>query len=328
MENMPFMDKKDRMILYELDANSRQSYSQIGKKVGLKKDVVGYRIKKLEDEGIIQNYYTVIDSYRLGYFIFRYYINFQYVSPDIKKSIITYFKDYKNICTIGSAIGKYDLIVVAWVNNMNEFYQFWNDALDQFGEYFENRIFSVYIRGMGFRQTFLIPESFPLNDREVFVRFGAGKNIQIDELDYHLLNEIALNARMPLIELAEKLKTSSQTVTYRIKNLTDNGIIQAFRVNINEMKLGFKRYKVDIFLKKHKHRSDMITYIRKNPFVLYISASAGLSDLEVEMIVESPEQLISILEDVNMKFPNAIRNYNFYGDITISKETFLPRLFD
>ncbi|MEJ2296472.1 MAG: winged helix-turn-helix transcriptional regulator, partial [Candidatus Lokiarchaeota archaeon] len=156
----------------------------------------------------------------------------------------------------------------------------------------------------------------------------AGKNIQIDELDYHLLNEIALNARIPLIEIAEKLQTSSQTVNYRMKNLTDKGIIQAFRVNINEMKLGFKRYKVDIFLKKHGHRSDIITYISKNPFVLYISASAGLSDLEVEMIVESPEQLISILEDVNMKFPNAIRNYSFYGDIAISKETFLPRLFD
>ena len=73
------LDLKDRKILYELDLNARQTLTQIGKKVGLKKDVVSYRMKKLQDEGIIKNYYTVIDAYKLGYTLYRYYINFQYV---------------------------------------------------------------------------------------------------------------------------------------------------------------------------------------------------------------------------------------------------------
>ena len=34
------IDLKDRKILYELDLDCRQSNTQIGKKVGLKKDVV------------------------------------------------------------------------------------------------------------------------------------------------------------------------------------------------------------------------------------------------------------------------------------------------
>ena len=46
---MTKLDLKDRKILYELDLNCRQSNSQIGKKVGLKRDVVAYRIKKLQD---------------------------------------------------------------------------------------------------------------------------------------------------------------------------------------------------------------------------------------------------------------------------------------
>ena len=40
------IDLKDRKILYELDLNSRQSNSTLGKKVGLSKDIVNYRIKK------------------------------------------------------------------------------------------------------------------------------------------------------------------------------------------------------------------------------------------------------------------------------------------
>jgi len=64
MENL---DLKDRKILYELDLNCRQSNAQIGKKVGLSKEVVKYRIKRMEEEGIISGYWTEIDSYRLGY---------------------------------------------------------------------------------------------------------------------------------------------------------------------------------------------------------------------------------------------------------------------
>ncbi|MEM0493397.1 MAG: winged helix-turn-helix transcriptional regulator, partial [Candidatus Thermoplasmatota archaeon] len=47
------LDLKDRKILYELDLNARQSFGDIGKKVGLSKDSVAYRVKRMEDEGVI-----------------------------------------------------------------------------------------------------------------------------------------------------------------------------------------------------------------------------------------------------------------------------------
>ena len=71
---MDKVDLKDRKILYELDLDARQSLTQIGKKVGLKKDVVSYRINRLQEEGVIQNYWTAIDTFKLGYNVFRIYI--------------------------------------------------------------------------------------------------------------------------------------------------------------------------------------------------------------------------------------------------------------
>ena len=63
------IDAKDRRILYELDKNCRQSNSQIGKKVGLGRDVVSYRIDKLMKQGVIDNFFTVIDTFRCCVFI-------------------------------------------------------------------------------------------------------------------------------------------------------------------------------------------------------------------------------------------------------------------
>ena len=39
------LDLKDRKVLYQLDVDCRQTNSEIGKKVGLSKQVVDYRIK-------------------------------------------------------------------------------------------------------------------------------------------------------------------------------------------------------------------------------------------------------------------------------------------
>ena len=72
---MLYIDLKDRKILYQLDLNCRQSNTQIGKKVGLSKEVVNYRINRMEKEGIIIRYWTEIDLFKLGYNIFRIYIN-------------------------------------------------------------------------------------------------------------------------------------------------------------------------------------------------------------------------------------------------------------
>ena len=51
---MEKIDLKDRKILYQLDLNCRQSNTQIGKKVGLSKQVVDYRIKQMEENGITE----------------------------------------------------------------------------------------------------------------------------------------------------------------------------------------------------------------------------------------------------------------------------------
>ena len=78
---MKKIDLKDRKILFELDRNSRQSLSQIGKKVGVAKSIVSYRINRLQKLGIIKSYYTVVDLYKLGFIAPRLHFVYQYVTP-------------------------------------------------------------------------------------------------------------------------------------------------------------------------------------------------------------------------------------------------------
>ena len=88
---MTKIDIKDKEILYQLDLNSRQSFSQLGKKVGIHKDVASYRVKRLQEWGIIKNFYTCIDTSKLGYIRFRFYLCYECSTKDLKKKIIKHF---------------------------------------------------------------------------------------------------------------------------------------------------------------------------------------------------------------------------------------------
>jgi Lrp/AsnC family leucine-responsive transcriptional regulator len=318
------LDLKDRKILYHLDLNCRQSNTQIGKKVGLSRQVVEYRTKRMEEERVIKNYYTVIDAYKLGLMFYRYYINLQTVSKKKKQEVIDHFVNYKKISTISTAKGLYDLIVVFWVDNISEFYKFWKKSLEQYGSLFSERFFSLYIHGRGYPLYFLL-----FNDTDTIKpikvdSFGITKNITIDEFDYKLLNQISLNARITSVDLSNILGCSSQNVVYRIDKLEKNGLIQSYRTAIDFSIFGYNRFKVNIQLRDYSKRMQIVKQCEQSPFINYFSASFGLCDLEFEFIVRDADHLIDIIDRISDKYPDTIRNYDYYSDIRNYKETFLP----
>jgi DNA-binding Lrp family transcriptional regulator len=324
---MTKIDIKDRRILYELDLNCRQSNSQIGKKVGLGRDVVAYRIDRLKKKGIIKNFYSVIDSFRLGYNVFRIYINFHYVTPEIKKEIIDYFINYKYSWVVASIKSEIDLDVVVWVKNIFEFYQFWDKTLDKYEKYIEKHVISIYIKSSVFMKSYLLPNEEKSDERAFFDMHCGVKPVEIDETDYYLLNEIAENARTPLIDLADKLDCSSQKVNYRINNLVELGVIKAFRVNISLGKLNLQKYKVEIYLKNHELKKPVFEYLEEKEYIEFMNFALGWADLEPEFVVKDFNELLLILEEINQKFSGAIKKQTFFIAETIFKQRCLPELY-
>jgi DNA-binding Lrp family transcriptional regulator len=320
------IDLKDRKILYELDLDCRQSNTQIGKKVGLKKDVVSYRIKRMQDEGIIRNFLTAINTFKLGYQVYRIYINFQYVNSQIKEKIIQHFIKYPNVWAVISLKAEIDFDVIVWVKDIYEFYKFWSSTLDEFEDYFAKVTISVYVEAFNYKKSYLLSNHHEKEDRLFYRTTCSGDSVIIDKTDYALLNEIAVNARIPMIDIAENIGISSQAVNYRLKHLVKNGVIKAFRVNIDSSKLGLSLYKLDIYLKDHKQRNAIWDYLKEKPFCDTLNVAIGWCDLEFELLVENVDQLGIIMDDLLSKFPNAIKKQTFWIAEKVHKERWLPEL--
>jgi Lrp/AsnC family transcriptional regulator for asnA, asnC and gidA len=325
MQNlMEKIDLKDRRILYELDFDSRQSFTKIGKKVGLHKNVVAYRINQLIKKGIITNFYTVIDSFKLGYNSLRFYLMYQNVTPEIKKEIISHFVNNKFTWWVGSFEGNYDLAVVVWIKNLHDFYVFWDDTLKKYHQYFQKQIFSLYEQLRLFRHTFLVLEEFNKSDREKYEITGGGREVKTDDIDFKILELLATNARIPVLEIANRINITVDTVTERIKKLKKLDVIQAYRVNIDYQKLGYHLFKVNITLNNYTQRGRIINYIRFDPHLIMIDKSIGYYDLELDFLVKNLDHIREIMNDLMIKFPNDIKNYTYVHDPIKHKMVYIP----
>lgn len=66
----------------------------------------------------------------------------------------------------------------------------------------------------------------------------VGKNAEIDEVDQKILKLLQENARLPFLEIAQKLRLSESTIRKRVQTLKERGVIKRFTVEIDPAKIG------------------------------------------------------------------------------------------
>ena len=102
------LDKKDWSILAELDKNCRQPINQIAKIAGLSKDTTKYRIKRLEEKGIIKGYRTVIDTGKLGFTAYRLLIQFTSMPKEKEEEVKQHLLTTPSLCWLVEVEGNWN----------------------------------------------------------------------------------------------------------------------------------------------------------------------------------------------------------------------------
>ena len=115
-------DKYDHLILKELDKNARKPLSELAKKVGLSRDAIRNRIKKLVDAKVILAFKPIYNPPRMGFSIINYvFISLYNPSEQKENEFLRFLKNNKNVTYIASLIGKWDYIIDIMAENQGQF---------------------------------------------------------------------------------------------------------------------------------------------------------------------------------------------------------------
>jgi Lrp/AsnC family transcriptional regulator, regulator for asnA, asnC and gidA len=291
------LDLKDKKILFELDRNSRQSNSELARRVELNKNTLNYKIKRMEEEKIILGYYVVIDPSKLGFIGFRIYFNFFNSSAEKEKEIIDWLIKRKESGVVVGVENPYDVAVYVLTKSIKEFDDFWLDFKKQFREFIWKERIYLTSKVYHFKRKYLLNSK---NYEHDLVFYSEKENY--DHLDFKILKMLAKNARTSILDIADKLKTPERTIAFRIKQLEKKKIIRSYRANINVAKLGYDYYKLNCVLNNMKNFEKVIQFSQEHPNVVYLNRTISELDLELDIEIKGRKELLEFIKELKGKF--------------------------
>jgi len=321
------LDIKDRKILYELDKNCRQSNVEIARKVGLSKQVTGFRIQRLLDNKVISHFYAVIDISRLGFAIHKNFLRLQNMTKEKEKEFIEYAKNNPNVVWAASCDGRYDFIFSAWARDPEYLNKVIKELNRKFGNFIYERQIATIIKGTYFTRDYLIDKQ----EKEIMpeTSFGAiPQEVNIDETDWKILLALGQDARMPVINISNSVKISADAVTDRIRKLERGGIIKHYNIVPNEAVYPYLHYKVLISLKNNSDEIEkkFLSYCAVTSHIVYVVKALGQWDFEVDIEVESAEKFREIMMNLKSHFQNDIKDYSSLLLYQVHKYNFCPSI--
>ncbi len=295
------LDAKDKKLILELEKNSRASISDIAKKIRVSKEVANYRLKRLMDSGIIKGFYPIIDYFSIGLNFYKILMNLYNFDEKLLDKIIHDVKKVygSNYSVLVQSIR--DMEINMWIRHPKEFYDFYDRFINSYSSHIQDKEFFLVTRLYYKNHTFLHGDG-------TATVIGTSEHQTIDKIDFDILDALARDARMPTVEIANKLRLSPNTVQYRVRQLIQKGVIKGFRPRLDVSLLGYDTYKVLIMLNNSSKRRQLIQYMLMDPNVIKISKTIGNSDIEVKVNFRSLMELETFLRRLRVR-NHSIRNF-------------------
>jgi DNA-binding Lrp family transcriptional regulator len=316
------LDIKDRKILFELDKDCRQSDSEIGKKVRLSKQAVKYRIENLLGKGIITRFSSVIDTYKLGYSKYKLYLSLEGATKEDFSQIINFLKDHKKTEWIATCSGKWDIIAGYLVKDIYEFDESVRELEENFSRFISEKETTITLEVPHWRKEYLLDNK--INQEAVYQ--GGRKKMDLDKTDEEIVKILVNNARMPIIEIARRTKTTPRVAGYRLKNLIRQKIVILNRVFMDLNKFDWIYCKAFLRLKNPNEKKirELIEYLGSLRNLTYLIKCIGSWDMELDFEIENFNRFHETMSGIKERFPDLIKNHDFVIIMNEDKLDYYP----
>ncbi|CAN5294097.1 Lrp/AsnC family transcriptional regulator [soil metagenome] len=126
------LDAKDMAILKVLQQNARATVKEISEKVHLSTTPVHERIKRMEDNGVIKQYATLVDSAKVkkGLTVICY-VSLKQHNKNAGTKFIKTINELNEVIECYNISGEFDFMLKVVAENMDAYYDFHVNKLSQ-----------------------------------------------------------------------------------------------------------------------------------------------------------------------------------------------------
>jgi len=316
------MDLIDKKILCELDLNCRTPRSKIAKKLRISRNVVDYRIKNLEKEGIITKYICSVNLGKLGFKTYKIHFKI-HNGKKSEKEFVNFLIKNKQTVHFLKVEGSFDYSLAFAVKNVMELDEFLTTLKSRFNDLIKDYYVNIVVYSRVFKLNKLL-----LNQKSVlkFDKYsGEGDLVKIDDKDIKILRELSQNADLSIIDLSRKTKLSLDIIKYRLKLLSKN-LISSYRMIPDVNKVGYYHYVIVLRVKSATKRDEdrLVSWCSLKRNVLFCSKRIGYFDFAINVAISDIDNLNDFLTGLKTEFSNIIDSYEIIINNKLLKLNYVP----
>jgi len=321
------VNKINKRLLYLYGENCRISLSKIAKKIHKSPQLVKYTVNRLEKEGIVPFYYTIIDYACFDMLLFKVYFMGGCSTSSELKLLIKKLMQNPYVTSIYEIGGQYDLLVEFMAQNPSKFNKELKLLIKEYGE-LNNYDVIINIVSHLYPRAYLMPSNGKVKDfllPSQIVVGGDRNKIALNNNEERVLSTLVRNPKIRLTSIASNLKINIKTVIAAIKSLESKKVIRAYKFaldmqkcNLIKNKITLKLHNIDI-----KKEKKMLNFCLNNPNIVKFSKTIGEWDVEIDVETSSPTEFREIYLKIREEFKEVIRSFNSYRIYKLFKHNYL-----
>jgi DNA-binding Lrp family transcriptional regulator len=316
------VDLLDKKIIVELDRNARQPLSRVAKKLRVSKHVVSYRLGQLQKLGVVNGFYTVVDTSKLGYHNYRLYLRFRNASMERRKEIIGSFVEDPATWWVAGTTYPWDVAVILLAQTVAEADGWLRRLLQKFPPEIAAHSLNRYVRLVHFPKDYLVGQK-QMESRRQFI-LGEGPAVEISGLERQILLALSYDARIGTVQLARKLGSTPAVVRYAIRKLEKQQVILGFRLLVDYEKIGYGYHWIHIDAPGGSRK--LAEFVKAFPNTVYLDETLGGYSVEFAVHMKKEDSLHRFMEAMLEKFGAEISDYSYFSVVKNHKVVYMPQL--
>jgi Lrp/AsnC family transcriptional regulator for asnA, asnC and gidA len=308
------LDAIDKKILLVKCKNTRTPVSRIGKMVGLSKDGVRYRLKRMQEAGLLVGSRTVINPLPLGYRTWHLLVSLDSQGKANKAAIIKRFCESEYVNALISYEGHYDMDVVVIASGVEQMDAILRKLLPQGVAGYELLSVVDYLKRGSLPEGLLdakLLEEGRRNDRSFHKDFSFRRKhgFKLEQAHIRVLEQLADDGEKPMTDIAGSLGASKDGISRKVRELIDAGIIESFIPVINLSALNIAVYALVARLEGYgdKTKDDLVSWLRSSKNVYWAGRTLGKWSVMCYILVSAPDEVHAVVEDFRTRFRGLIK---------------------
>ncbi len=316
------IDVKNKKILFEIWKNARKTSSEIGRNVGLSREVVDYRLRKLKERGIIERFITLFDTERLGYYSYDLHIMLQDFTLAKLNTIIDYLNNHPYVKWVAQCSGKWDLIVTMAVTDRRHLDLLIGNLSKDIGQYLRDIDILPRVRLIKDAEIPMMDEGMDFNKKE-----GKKDFPDIDSKDLDIFEILSYDARTTVVQIGQKVGLTPEAVAYRIRKWNNDGLIKSYRSALNVEELGYLWLMVMADVKvidKEKEKS-VQGFFKSHKNIFYVDKIIGKWNYRIQILAKDHKEFYKVLVDIRNRLSDLLKAYELVIIFNHTKQISLPK---